>query len=360
MKHRADIDGLRAVAVIAVLLFHADIGCSGGYVGVDVFFVISGFLITGLILKDLNRDRFSIVEFWERRVRRILPALALVVFSTLIAGWFLLLGRDFEALGKSVVAQVMLLSNVYFWRGSGYFARIGQDTPLLHTWSLAVEEQFYLLFPLLLIALRRLSPKALIPAILLFSGASFSLSVYWSYHNPNANFYLLPTRAWELLMGAFLAAYSARRASKRWLAEILSWSGLFAILWSIFQYSPDTRFPGAAALLPCVGTAFLIQSNRDSLTSVGTFLATRPVVFVGLISYSLYLWHWPVLVFAEYWTIERLPLVHRVLLLLGSIGLAALSWKFVETPFRQRTVFKTRPQVFAFASISAAFLLLLV
>ena len=357
-KYRADIDGLRAIAVLAVLFFHAGMGFPGGYVGVDVFFVISGYLITGLILKDLDGDRFHILEFWERRVRRILPALALVVFSSLVAGWFLFLSHDFKDLGKSAIAQAMLVSNFFFWKGSGYFAQTAQVKPLLHTWSLAVEEQFYLLFPLFLMAIKGCSRRFLIPAIIIFFTASFSLSAYWSYQNPNANFYLLPSRAWELFVGSFLAAIPARRAASRWVAESLSWSGLLAILWAVFRYGHDTRFPGVAALLPCAGAALIIWANGQTVTSVGKILAVPPVVFVGLISYSLYLWHWPVLIFSEYWMIGKPPVSNRTMYLVASLVLAVLSWRFVETPFRKRSVFKGRAQIFAFAiSMTVLFVL---
>ena len=301
LKYRAYIDGLRAIAVLAVLFFHADIGCGGGYVGVDVFFVISGYLITGLILKDLDGGQFQLVKFWERRVRRILPAVAVVLLACLATGWFLLFSLDFKELGESVLAQALLVSNIYFWRESGYFAQAAEMKPLLHTWSLAVEEQFYLLFPFLLIAFKRFSRKSLVPGILLLCCISFSLSVYCSYRHASVNFYFLPTRAWELLLGSFLAAIPAQRTSTRWLTESLSSGGLLAILCAVFFYGPDTRFPGISALLPCVGAALIIWANDHTLTCVGKLLAIRPVVFIGLISYSLYLWHWPMLVFASYW-----------------------------------------------------------
>jgi peptidoglycan/LPS O-acetylase OafA/YrhL len=331
-------------------------------VGVDIFFVISGYLITGLILKDLDVGQFHIVKFWERRVRRILPAVAVVMLATLVAGWFLLLPQGFKELGESATAQTLLVSNIYFWVkswiGAGYFAPAAQVKPLLHTWSLAVEEQFYLFFPFLLIAFKRFSHKSIVPAIMLFGGVSFGFSVYCSYFYPAVNFYFLPPRAWELLLGAYLAAIPVQsRASARWLTESLSWGGLLAILCAAFCYDRETRFPGAAALLPCVGTALILWANGYTLTSVGKFLALRPIVFIGLISYSLYLWHWPVLVFYKYWAIDPVPPGQRLLLLLASVGLAVLSWKFVETPFHQRVILKTRSQIFTFAGVTTAGLL---
>jgi len=362
LKHRPDIDGLRAIAVLPVLFFHANLGFTGGYVGVDVFFVISGFLITGLILRDLEAGQFHMVRFWERRIRRILPALALVVFATLVAGWFLLLPQGFKELGESASAQVLLASNIYFWfkswAGAGYFAPAAEVKPLLHTWSLAVEEQFYLVFPFLLAALWRFTRHSLVPAILLLGGVSFGLSVWCSYQYPSLNFYFLPTRAWELLMGAYLAAIPAQRhSSPRGVTEFLSWGGLLAILCAVFCYDHETRFPGVTALLPCLGAALIIWANGHTLTSVGKLLALRPVVFIGLISYSLYLWHWPILVFFKYWAIDPIPTSQRLLLLLASLVLAGLSWKFVETPFRKRVIFKTRSQIFTFAATTTALLL---
>lgn len=358
LQYRAYIDGLRALAVLPVLFFHAELGFSGGYVGVDIFFVISGYLITALILKDLNSGKFSILDFWERRIRRILPALAVVVISCLVAGWFLYLPLDFKELGQSVIAQAALVSNIYFWRQSGYFEQAVEVKPLLHTWSLAVEEQFYLFFPCLLIVCRRFSRNSIIPTILILFAGSYGLSVWGSHYYPQATFYLLPTRAWELLMGSFLAAIPAQRKLNRWLTETLSWVGILAILWAIFFYDKNTRFPGSAAILPCAGAAVIIWANGRNLTSVGKILALRPVVFIGLISYSLYLWHWPVLVFAGYWTLEPFPLGTRILLLLACLVLAIVSWRYVETPFRKRVVFDSQRSIFAFGAIAtAAFML---
>ena len=362
LKYRAYVDGLRAVAVLPVLFFHANLGCPGGYVGVDIFFVISGYLITGLILKDLDAGQFHIVKFWERRVRRILPAISVVVLATLIAGWFLLLPQAFKELGESATAQTLLVSNIYFWIkswiGAGYFAPAAEVKPLLHTWSLAVEEQFYLFFPFLLLALKRFARHSLVPAILVLGGASLALSVYCSYFHPSFNFYFLPPRAWELLLGAYLAAIPAQpRGAVRWLTELLSWGGLLAIACAVFGYDRETRFPGAAALLPCVGTALVLWANNHALTSAGKLLALRPVVFIGLISYSLYLWHWPVLVFAKYWAIDPLSQGQRLLVLCASLMLAVLSWKFVETPFRRRIILKSKPEIFTFACSTTAVLL---
>jgi len=358
-KYQAFVDGLRAIAVLAVIFYHAGLGFGGGYVGVDVFFVISGYLITGLILNDLDAGQFHILEFWERRVRRILPALAVVALACFVAAWFLFFPQDFREFGRSMLAQALLVSNIYFYLDASYFAQGVELKPLLHTWSLAVEEQFYLFFPFLLMALSRLPRKFLVPIIVLLCGLSFGLSIYSSYTHPRANFYLLPTRAWELLIGAFLAAAPLRLVTRRWLLELFGWIGLLAILGAVFLYNRDTRFPGLAAALPCVGAALVIWANTQSVTSTGQLLAARPVVFVGLISYSLYLWHWPVLVFYKYWALGQPAPLQRLLLLLLSVALAALSWKFIETPVRKRVVLRLRWKIFAFGGAATATLFLL-
>lgn len=353
MKYRADVDGLRAVAILAVLFFHAGIGMPGGYVGVDIFFVISGYLITRLIFKDLDRDRFSIVEFWERRVRRILPPLAVVILATAVGGWFLLTPFDYKDLAETILAQALLVSNIYFWKQSGYFARDAEQMPLLHTWSLAVEEQFYLFFPFLLLAVSRFCRRRLVPVIVGIGGFSFLLSVYCSYRHQQVNFYLLPTRAWELLIGALLAAIPAL-GGRRWVGEVVSAVGLVAMLVAIFFYGDNPRFPGLAAVLPCGGAALIIWANGQRLTWVGKLLALRPVVFIGLISYSLYLWHWPMLVLHRHWAFDAPSRRHRLLVILLSVLATIISWRFVERPVRERIIFKTRPRVFAFAGVTAA------
>jgi peptidoglycan/LPS O-acetylase OafA/YrhL len=349
-RYRADVDGLRAVAILPVILYHAGLGCTGGFVGVDVFFVISGFLITSLILKEIGENNFSLVMFWERRIRRIFPALFAVVLATIVAGWFLYFPDDFNLLGKSALAQAILMSNVFFWRQTGYFAP-GIDTkPLLHTWSLAVEEQFYVLFPLLLIFLAWRKRSAIPQAIFWLGIGSFALSVVGCYFMPAPTFYLLPTRAWELMVGAFLAAIPGRQLSNPFLNETIGLSGLGLVLYAVFVYTSNTRFPGLAALPPCLGAALIICSGsgmKPALTN--RMLALKPVVFIGLISYSLYLWHWPVLVFTKYRSLGAQSWELRAVLLMVSVALAVGSWKWIEMPFRRRLLCPHRPQVFAFA-----------
>ena len=356
LKYRPEIDGLRAIAVGVVLLYHAKLAMPGGFVGVDVFFVISGFLITSLILKDYESDDgFSIVRFWERRVRRIFPALIFVVIVTAVAGWFVLLPSDFLDLGKSVVAQAVFGSNFYFWDTSGYFESSAWIRPLLHTWSLAVEEQFYLLLPLLFLFRSRWNRKALRWGFGVVIVLSLVLSIIQADRSPDTGFYLLPSRAWELLAGAMLALFPIRNQLPKWIAELVGWSGLVGIGLACLLYTHSTPFPGAAALLPVLGTVAIIWSSGCSAEPniLCRVLSLRPLVFIGKISYSLYLWHWPILVYALYWRDNHIMHWPYRLALLGlSFLLAIISWKFVETPFRIRKVFPSRKGVLGFGFVS--------
>ncbi|MEI7767749.1 MAG: acyltransferase family protein [Phycisphaerae bacterium] len=359
MNYRPFIDGLRALAVLAVLFYHFDLGVPGGYVGVDVFFVISGYLITSIILKDLAQERFHMVAFWERRIRRILPALAVVVGACLLLGWGFLVPEDFKRLGRSTLSQVYLGSNFYFMQApaADYFAPAVDIKPLLHTWSLAVEEQFYLFFPLILWFVRRWPRPKLVQWLIGGSVLSLGLSIWGVYYYPTATFYMLPARAWELCVGALLAAsVNTRPAPARWLAEGCSTLGLLAIVYALFGYTTATPFPGAAALAPCLGTGLIIWANEQRVTWVGKLLSWRGLVGIGLISYSLYLWHWPVLEFAKYW-FDPLALPVRMVLATVSIGLAWVTWKYVETPFRQRRVCASRGQILGFAGLAFALML---
>ncbi len=420
--YRPDIDGLRALAILPVLFFHAKFGCPGGFVGVDIFFVISGFVISSLILRELNHGTFSLISFWERRIRRILPALVVVILATLIAGWFLFLPAAFAMLGKSVVAQETLISNLYFYRewlnGTGYFAPAADPKPLLHTWSLAVEEQFYLFFPIALACLprNRRPPfagtivslavgwlmlslysycyyptatfylpapawKFLFYALLLvlafpllvlltrfrrpsfnetiagIAVASFGLSIFGGYYFPAATFYLLPARAWELLLGVVLVWLRGRFTASGRTNEIAGWLGFGLIGGTIFFYHLNDAFPKGAAIPPCLGTALIIFSSETKLSGAGRLLASKPLVFIGLISYSLYLWHWPLLVFSQYPFSHERPWTRAAMLLAAGV-LATLSWKYVETPFRRGALLRKRPHLFCAAAVSIATLLL--
>ncbi len=334
--YRADIDGLRALAVAMVLLFHFDIGLSGGYVGVDVFFVISGYLITQIIDRDVAAGKFSYLKFWERRIRRLLPALAVMSVAVLLAGYLILVPNDFQELGQGLLAMAVGLANVHYWHEAGYFDGPSELKPLLHTWSLAVEEQFYLVMPLFLIGVHRLFRNRSLAIMVLLACASLLWSVIGTPIYPVASFFLLPARAWELLLGGIAAECVNRITIERRTATTWSVIGIAAILWSGFAYSETTVFPGIAATVPCFGAAILIVVGANHSTFVSKILAFPSVVFVGKISYSLYLWHWPIIVFAKYLHPTAYSTPELVLLMGLAVVMGALSWRFVETPFRIR------------------------
>lgn len=368
--YRPEIDGLRALAVTGVVGYHLGLGLPGGFVGVDVFFVISGYLITSLLVRDFHSGTFSWAGFFERRMRRILPALIFVSLVVLAAGACWLMPKDFESLGKTAVAQAVMASNVYLWKNGGYFDGSLDANPLMHCWSLAVEEQFYLLYPLLLMGLcwmtatrgRRRSGPVLAS---IFSGSLLASVLLIRANKDPSAFYLLPARAWEFLAGGLLVFLPpVLGAVSGWLRACWAWAGLAAVVLPLFCYSEQTRFPGVAALAPCLGTALLLAcfkpdaagASRD--TFLVRLLSWRPLVFVGLVSYSWYLWHWPVWVFASYWSSKgQLPVDQRVAAVLVSFGLAVVTWKLVETPFRKRRVIPSR-RFFLTAAVLASLLLL--
>lgn len=338
------------MAILPVLCFHAGFGFPGGYVGVDVFFVISGFLITHVIQNEINRGTFSLVTFWERRVRRLFPALALVVAATIVAGYFLLLPADFRELGQSVVAQALLSANIFFWRESGYFAGPSELKPLLHLWSLAVEEQFYLLLPPFLMI--RWQPRFRLAALFAMLVASFAWSTYSSTEYPSASFFLLPSRACELLIGVLLAQLQDRIRLSHRVAEFLGFFGLALIAAACFGYSSTTTFPGFAAIPPCIGAAAIIASGgRTPATLVQRLLSTSPFVMLGLLSYPLYLWHWPLFAYANYLKFEPLSTTTRLALVAASIAGAGFSYAVVEQPVRRRQVLPSRRSIFATVAV---------
>lgn len=357
-KYRPDVDGLRAVAVILVLLFHTGLGFSGGYIGVDIFFVISGFLITGLILKEQDAGTFSLANFWARRVRRIVPAATVVVAAVLVVGFFVLWPDDYAALGKSALAQQLMLSNIYFWRNTGYFDGAAEVKPLLHTWSLGVEEQFYLGYPFLLVLLYRFGQRVTIVSLSLLFATSFIVSEYGARHHPSATFYLLPTRAWELLLGGLICFLPKPTQIRPGLLMACSWLSFGAIFGSGWFYNLSTRFPGLSALIPCAATGGLIYFNSIRHHSPASALAAKPVVFIGKISYSLYLWHWPILAFYRYWNDTTLSITEAILLLAFTSIAAFLSWRFIEVPFRRGTGVVSRKSVFVLAGAVLSFVLI--
>ena len=331
--YRADIDGLRAVAVVPVLLFHATIpGFEGGYVGVDIFFVISGYLIAGIIAREIDAGSFSIVHFYERRARRIMPALLAVIAAVLVAATFVFLPKDLIATGKSAAAAALFVSNIWFFATSGYFAASADTMPLLHSWSLAVEEQFYIGFPLLLIAVARFALRWRVAIVAVCALASFAMAVATQGNGDGSAFYLSPPRAWELLIGALLALGAVPAIRSSLAREALAGAGAAAIGIAVLTYTPHTIFPGVSALLPVLGAAAVIHAGRD--TQVARLLALRPLVAIGLVSYSLYLWHWPLIVFTEYVTDAPVRRWTSVAVIVASFALAYLSWRFIERPFR--------------------------
>lgn len=334
--YRPDIDGLRAIAVSAVVLFHAGVPVfSGGFVGVDVFFVISGYLITSIILDDLNKERFSVARFYVRRVRRIVPALTAVILVTGIVACTFYLPPYLERFGLETAAAATFLSNVFYWRTSGYFSPQADELTLLHFWSLAVEEQFYLFFPPFMWVIYRLTGnRGLTIAFAAIALISLMIATWAVTAKPVAAFYLFPTRAWELLIGGFLAL-GILPSLTRQSASLVSFVGIAAMFSAIGLYSVQTPFPGLTALLPCLGTAAVIYAGRSSTdTTVARGLSTRPMVQLGLVSYSLYLWHWPLLVMPNIILGRHLTAVETALAVTAALLLAILCWRFVEQPFR--------------------------
>ena len=340
LTYRPDVDGLRAVAVLSVVFYHTDLALfSGGYVGVDVFFVISGFLITGIIVGEVADRRFSIANFYERRVRRIFPALFATLLVTFAVSTLLLLPLDFVNLAKSGVATTAFASNFYFWNTSEYFAPATEFNPLLHTWSLAVEEQFYIFHPLFLVLVLRYAQRWLAPFLAAGFVVSFGYCIWITANNPETAFYLIPSRAWELFLGSLLAIGAVPAIPTR-LRSAEAALGIGFITLAVVGFTDRTAFPGSAALLPCLGSALIIHAGQSGGSLTARMLSSKPVVFVGLISYSLYLWHWPVLAIAKYFFVStQLPRLVVVCALILSTVLAILSWRYVERPFRYRKNF---------------------
>ncbi|MGE0350259.1 acyltransferase family protein [Hydrogenophaga sp.] len=338
MGYRKDIDSLRAFAIIPVVLFHAGISfIPGGFVGVDVFFVISGFLISKIIIREVQEEQFSILRFYERRARRIIPALIAVIGITMIFGWVVFKPEEVDALGKSAIAAIGFSSNLWFWQSAlEYFGPAVESAPLLHTWSLAVEEQFYIFFPLLIIFIHRHTSQHLGKIIIGIVVASFLLAAFMVHWKPSATFYLLPTRAWELGIGSILAIYSARiKFESTALREIAAASGILLLSLPFFFYSKSMPFPGWTALAPCLGAAILIALGHGNPVRTLSFMQWAPLVFIGKISYSLYLIHWPITVFTKYLSnTTTLSQSMAISVISASVLGAVFSWRFIEQPFR--------------------------
>lgn len=336
MQYRAEIDGLRALAVVPVILFHAGFELfSGGFVGVDVFFVISGYLITTLLIEDIENKRFNIRSFYERRARRILPALFFVMFICIPFAWMLMLPSQMIDFSQSLVAVSLFTSNILFWRESGYFDAAAEEKPLLHTWSLAVEEQYYILFPIFLVLSWRFGKNRVFWIIVVMAAISLLLSEWGWRNKATANFYLAPTRAWELLAGSIAAFLVQKRGVQK--NNLLALLGLAAIIFSIFAYDESTPFPSVYALIPVAGVVLLVlYAHKETFAT--RLLSTKAFVGVGLISYSAYLWHQPLFAFARINQIKPISEVLMVMLSVCSILLAYVSWRYIEKPFRNRDV----------------------
>lgn len=358
-KYRPDIDGLRAVAVLSVLFFHSGFEAfSGGYVGVDIFFVISGFLITTIIVREIGSNKFSITTFYERRFRRILPAVITVVAVSLLIAHFLLDSKEYKNLAYSSIANNLFMSNIYFYTQTGYFDGPSELKPLLHTWSLSVEEQYYVFFPLLLLLVAKFGGKKYLHFLIPIFFLSFGASILGMDLDKSAVFYMLPTRAWELLLGSLLAIVALPRIINVAALNVISALGLLMMLYSIFVFTRETPFPSGYAAIPAFGAALVIYAGSSGTIMANQFLAIRPLVFVGLISYSLYLWHWPLIVFAKLLKVVGLTTVEQFLLLVVIFILSVLSWYFVETPFRKKKLLPDKRFMFIGSFLATVVLIL--
>jgi peptidoglycan/LPS O-acetylase OafA/YrhL len=334
--YRPEIDGLRAIAVLAVVLYHFGVpGLGGGFVGVDVFFVISGFLIGGILWNELNRTAtVHLGQFFLRRIRRLAPAYFLVVAVSTAVAYFVLLPFEFREFGKTLIAATIWMSNIQFFREAGYFDIASESKVLLHTWSLAVEEQFYIFLPLVLLLLRRFSRRITITVLVVAWTASLAGCILLTPVSPTATFFLFPFRAWELLSGVLLAIWG-HESGERWKrGPVLSWLGLALVLGALVLIRPGAHFPGWQALWPVLGSVLLLLNGRDD-NLVNRMLSSRAPVFIGLISYSLYLWHWPVFTLSTYWRDGYGGPAESAGWMLLSVFLAVAAWALVERPSRR-------------------------
>ena len=338
LAYRPDIDGIRAIAVLLVVVFHFRLvpGANSGFMGVDVFFVISGFLITSIIQRQLEAKTFRLGTFWSHRVRRLAPALVCTTVLTLLAGWLWLLPADFAKLAQQTIAAQLYFANIFYWRNVNYFGLQAHDVYLLHTWSLAVEEQFYILFPLTLIAIAKWARGRVALVIGLLALVSFALNLALVGVKPEATFYLMPTRAWELLAGSLLALFVPRlRGDKPLAAQLAGAAGLLCLAITLVTYRVTIPFPGTYALLPAAAGVLLILAGSIGPNATSHVLSLRPIGYIGRISYPLYLVHWPVNVFATAALGADYGRGWRLFMLLMSALLAASIYHGVEGPSRR-------------------------
>lgn len=347
IKYREEVDGLRAIAVISVIFFHADfkIFFNGGYVGVDIFFVISGYLITTIILKDLSNNTFSFKYFYERRIRRIFPALFFLIFLTSILSFIILSRSELSSFFSSAIATLFFYSNFHFYKNIPYFASEAELLPLLHTWSLSIEEQFYLVFPTFIFLIHKYFKKYVLIFLIVVLFLSLLFCILAALYTSGVlNFYFTITRLWELILGSvsayFLFTYKSFNLSKI-LKQFLSLFGVILILFSIFFFDKNMRYPSIYTLFPTVGTVLIILFANKK-TYVNKVLSFKFLVNLGLISYSLYLIHWPLFAFGKlYFEVYTIKL--KIFLIFVSLTLSFISWKFIEQPFRKKAIisFKT-------------------
>lgn len=343
MHYRPEIDGLRSLAILPVIFFHAGFSWApGGFFGVDVFFVISGYLITSILIKENQQKRFSLANFYERRARRILPALFFVLLCSTIAALYILSPSALTSYAESLIASVSFVANIYFWLTTNYFNANTSLKPLVHIWSLGIEEQFYFIFPLFFILF--LGKNRLLQLLIALFTLSFISALYLSQHHVNSSFYLLHTRAWELLSGAFCAFYFAQRPKNPGLPikQLGSLIGLVLIILSFTQLNSYHPHPGLITLLPVLGTCLIIIYAAPD-TWAARFLSLKPLVWIGLLSYSAYLWHQPLFSFARFTLVtNHLNLTTSLILIVTTFVLAAISWRWIERPFRNRQFLSTK------------------
>ena len=361
LKYRPEIDGLRTIAVLSVLFYHAELFISGhqlfrgGFLGVDIFFVISGYLITSIILKETAGEGFSFARFYERRARRLLPALIVVLIVTTLAAVIILGPRALKEYAGSLISSLFFTSNIWFWLQDAYTAEPSRLKPLLHTWTLSVEEQFYIFFPILVMLVVKVRRDYLLPLLVMVFLASLQLAQIGSEHFPEANFYLIPTRAWELMAGALLAKIDLEygRKSHPALTFTMPMLGLGLIVGPMLLFHHGLPHPSYYTLIPVIGTVLILRfaSPGELVTDV---LSSKPMVWGGLISYSLYLWHYPLFALARV-EFGALSLTMTLGLLALSGGLAIASYRWIETPFRNRQTMPLK----AFAAVSGALIVLL-
>lgn len=361
MKYRPEIDGLRALAVLPVILFHAGFNYfSGGFVGVDIFFVISGYLITTIILDELEQENFSIVNFYERRARRILPVLFIVMFISLLFGFFLLMPDEFKNFGQSLVATSLFSNNILLAMTSGYWDLSSEFKPLLHTWSLGVEEQYYIIVPVLLMIFWRVSKVSIVYILWAIFTGSFLFAVWFVDISPKWAFFILLTRAWEICIGALAAIYLRRYASN--ISEFkysnyCSLVGIVFIVISILMFDKSIASPGAFLLIPTAGAVLIIIFCQPESYS-SRLLGNKLVVFLGLLSYSLYLWHQPVFAFLRAYSIKPPSQLAFLAFIFLIFVLSYLSWRFIESPFRNRA-FVSKKLILLFSVLGTIFFIVI-